>query len=75
MVVSHIISSRRDFSDLLPDVKNQIHSNKAMVFISAKIREIVMPKTVSNNVVPEFISSMNTASNLLDNVKTKPARY
>lgn len=59
-------------SDLLPDVKNQIRSNKDDGLISAKIGEIVLPKTVSNNVVPEFISSMNTASNLLDNVKTKP---
>lgn len=59
-------------SDLLPDVKNQIRSNKDDGLISAKIGEIVLPKRVSNNVVPEFISSMNTASNLLDNVKAKP---
>lgn len=59
-------------SDLLPDVKNQIRSNKDDGLISAKIGEIVLPKTVSNNIVPEFISSMNTASGLLDNVQAKP---
>ena len=59
-------------SDLLPDVKNKIRSNKDDGLISAKIGEIVLPKTVSNNIVPEFISSMNTASGLLDNVQAKP---
>ena len=59
-------------SDLLPNIRQQIRSNHDDGLISAKIGEIVLPKTVSNNIVPEFISSMNTASGLLDNVQAKP---
>lgn len=59
-------------SDLFPDIKRQVRANHDDGLISAKIGEIVLPKTVSNNVVPEFVSSMNTASNLLNSVKSKP---